>query len=416
MAIEIKVGQVPGPFKDALREARRRQVIDINTFNDLDFRSKLKAFSVAGDLTNRSIDTILNSAIRALNEGKPYKVFAAELRASGLLQRVTAPELVYRNAAQNAYSRGRFNQQQTQKTLRPFLEYITFRDDRVRPNHAIMDGKVAAQDSSFWSGNYPPNGHRCRCVARALTQGQISRRGLDVQTKKQIDKTVKTEQTSAGIPVSKQATATADKGWDGAFNPPGQQGAGELVRAFGTFNPVSHISLITPFAKKILDSLKTNFQEDPEDETMADVFSATGKQLRKDALSFLLALPSLAVHEENFIKKRDNRNEFLKQDWYTAYNSKRLLGDVDLTTRIEIASAVIRRPIAVFRDFLQKVDTRQETYIEYFFGLDKTDAGDTRLNLVINHRGVMIKHFSRSPKKVGELLETISGLLVFKKF
>ena len=221
MAIKLRVGVVPGPMKTALREARRRQSIDVNQFNELDFRSKLKAFSVAGDLSNRSISAVLKTAINALNQGKPYRQFASELRASGLLERITAPEIVYRNAGQAAYQRGRFNQQQSLKNIRPVLEYITFRDDRVRPNHALMDGRVAHQDDAFWGSNYPPNGHQCRCVARALTLGQAQRRGLNTQTDAQIQKDAQKEQTEEDIPLSKQATAKADLGWRGSFNPIG---------------------------------------------------------------------------------------------------------------------------------------------------------------------------------------------------
>lgn len=41
-------------------------------------------------------------------------------------------------------------------------------DRRVRPSHAILDGKVYPADHEFWATHYPPNGFRCRCGVRTL--------------------------------------------------------------------------------------------------------------------------------------------------------------------------------------------------------------------------------------------------------
>jgi SPP1 gp7 family putative phage head morphogenesis protein len=43
------------------------------------------------------------------------------------------------------------------------LEYVTMRDNRVRPSHRTLDGIVKPVDSSFWNVYYPPNGWYCRC-------------------------------------------------------------------------------------------------------------------------------------------------------------------------------------------------------------------------------------------------------------
>lgn len=49
------------------------------------------------------------------------------------------------------------------KDLFPALEYRTVSDDRVRDEHAALDGLVRPVDDPFWDEYYPPNGWRCRC-------------------------------------------------------------------------------------------------------------------------------------------------------------------------------------------------------------------------------------------------------------
>ena len=44
------------------------------------------------------------------------------------------------------------------------LQYRTQKDDKVRPEHAALDGVTLPPSDSFWEGFYPPNGWNCRCT------------------------------------------------------------------------------------------------------------------------------------------------------------------------------------------------------------------------------------------------------------
>lgn len=44
------------------------------------------------------------------------------------------------------------------------LQYRTAGDDRVRPEHAALDGVTLPMDDPFWEEFYPPNGWNCRCT------------------------------------------------------------------------------------------------------------------------------------------------------------------------------------------------------------------------------------------------------------
>lgn len=42
-------------------------------------------------------------------------------------------------------------------------KYVTVGDDRVRPEHAALDGTTLPKDDPFWQLYWPPNGWQCRC-------------------------------------------------------------------------------------------------------------------------------------------------------------------------------------------------------------------------------------------------------------
>lgn len=44
------------------------------------------------------------------------------------------------------------------------LQYRTAGDDRVRPEHAALEGVTLPIDDPFWEDYYPPNGWNCRCT------------------------------------------------------------------------------------------------------------------------------------------------------------------------------------------------------------------------------------------------------------
>lgn len=90
-------------------------------------------------------------------------------------------ENIFRTNLQTAYSAGRYKKMQAVKESRPYWQYIAVMDRRVRPSHAILHGKVYPADHEFWATNYPPNGFRCRCGVRTLSERQVKAQGLTVE-------------------------------------------------------------------------------------------------------------------------------------------------------------------------------------------------------------------------------------------
>ena len=80
------------------------------------------------------------------------------------------------------YGAARWRQQEANADSRPFLMYDARDDRRTRPAHRAMDGQVFRIDDPIWRTHYPPNGWRCRCRVRALTERQVRDRGLRVRS------------------------------------------------------------------------------------------------------------------------------------------------------------------------------------------------------------------------------------------
>ena len=58
----------------------------------------------------------------------------------------------------------------------PYWEYRTVGDDRVREEHAALDGLILRHDDPLWDKIYPPNGWKCRCyvVPKMATDVNVS--------------------------------------------------------------------------------------------------------------------------------------------------------------------------------------------------------------------------------------------------
>lgn len=52
------------------------------------------------------------------------------------------------------------------------LQYRTQHDDKVRPEHAALDGVTLPPSDPFWESYYPPNGWNCRCTVQQVRKSK----------------------------------------------------------------------------------------------------------------------------------------------------------------------------------------------------------------------------------------------------
>ncbi|GAB4442534.1 MAG: hypothetical protein OHK0040_13580 [bacterium] len=65
---------------------------------------------------------------------------------------------------------------------RPYWQYVAVLDSKTRPAHRALHGKIFRYDDPFWNTHYPPLGFNCRCRVRALSQSDIDKKGLSVDS------------------------------------------------------------------------------------------------------------------------------------------------------------------------------------------------------------------------------------------
>lgn len=88
-------------------------------------------------------------------------------------------------AWKQASSAKRWYDIQAEKDVLPMLKYVTAGDDRVRDEHAVLDGIIKKADDSFWDNYMPPNGFNCRCIAEQLEETAETPDNILKQKKKQ---------------------------------------------------------------------------------------------------------------------------------------------------------------------------------------------------------------------------------------
>jgi SPP1 gp7 family putative phage head morphogenesis protein len=74
-------------------------------------------------------------------------------------------EAIYRTQLQTSFNAGRWQEDQDE-AIQEILwgyKYVTAGDDRVREEHAALDGTTLPKDDPFWETYWPPNGWNCRC-------------------------------------------------------------------------------------------------------------------------------------------------------------------------------------------------------------------------------------------------------------
>jgi len=148
-----------------------------------------KVFTVAGSTSASLSADIQKALVSALENGttitqfrKDFDQVVAQHGWTYNGKRGWRTQVIFGNNMRSATMAGRWAQLQANKKRRPFLQYRTAGDARVRPQHRAWNGVIRAIDDAFWSTHYPPNGWGCRCTVRAYSQFEIDDENLHVET------------------------------------------------------------------------------------------------------------------------------------------------------------------------------------------------------------------------------------------
>jgi SPP1 gp7 family putative phage head morphogenesis protein len=187
-------------------------------FAALSDEAKIKAFGISGIAKGDELTTVYNSLQAAIEKGISYGEFKKECagifeRRGWTGQREWRVQNIFRTNIQTAYNSGRYKTQKENAGTFPYLQYNAVNDRRTRPTHAAMDGKVFPLDHPFWDSWYPPNGYRCRCSTLSLTERQVDRMGLKVETSDPTDSPIEIPNQVTGAKMTTQQLLP-DPGFD----------------------------------------------------------------------------------------------------------------------------------------------------------------------------------------------------------
>lgn len=175
-------------FEEAIKYFGDKLVLTPKQFYALAEEYRSLAFTVSGYTRVQTLKKFHDEILNSIENGLTMEEFRQEmndfLEAKGY-EGLTAfqADNIFRTNVQSAYNAGHYEAMTSPmvKKLRPYWQYDAVNDRNTRPSHLAMDGKVFPADSPVWDTWYPPNGFRCRCGVRTLSERQVREMGLKVE-------------------------------------------------------------------------------------------------------------------------------------------------------------------------------------------------------------------------------------------
>ncbi len=178
----------PKPFEQALKFWDSKVILKPGQFAKLSAEAQVRAFAVGGMAKSQELKTIFQGLRKQMESGVSFADFKKEISTVIETRGWTGPkawrvENIFRTNLQTAYQVGRYQQMADNAGNRPWWLYDAVMDGSTRATHAAQHGKVYRHDHPFWDTWFPPNGFRCRCSVRTLSERQLEDRGLTPETK-----------------------------------------------------------------------------------------------------------------------------------------------------------------------------------------------------------------------------------------
>ena len=176
-------------FEEAVNYFKEKIPMKPSEFYKLAEEYKALAFTVSGYTKAQVLNKFYDELLKAIEEGttmRDFKNNMNEFLEKKGYEGITAfqADNIFRTNMQTAYQVGHYKQMTSLEVLkyRPYWQYDAVNDKHTRPSHLAMDGRVFRADDPVWDVWYPPNGFRCRCGVKTLSERQVKERGLVVES------------------------------------------------------------------------------------------------------------------------------------------------------------------------------------------------------------------------------------------
>lgn len=173
-----------------------RDILDTDTFRDLADEYKAQSGRLVGVWNTQFVEAVYGELLAALREGQSVREVVPRLQMhldhyasahgveifSGTRWSPAYADVVFRTNTQAGYAGGRYSEQFTPGAIgqTPYWLYSAIGDDRTRPQHLALDGKVFRKDDPASRYYLPPMGFSCRCGTIMLSEQDLKDGGYRV--------------------------------------------------------------------------------------------------------------------------------------------------------------------------------------------------------------------------------------------
>lgn len=151
--------------------------------NALLTRVQANLFAFSGAKTYAEMKDLRDSVYDAKGNLLPWADFKAKAQGINARYNLTYLEAERQAVITSGTMGSRWVEIEQTASTHPYLQYVTAGDNRVRSSHAALNGIILPVDSAFWQQYYPPNGWRCRCYVRRLTEREAEHRRRQAESR-----------------------------------------------------------------------------------------------------------------------------------------------------------------------------------------------------------------------------------------
>lgn len=166
----------------------QRKILTPQQYRDATAAARNNSFTVAGDLSTRTLESIQQTLAENVRDGASFKLFRQQINEKLGTSPIGAAHLetVYRTNVQAAFSDGHntIAENPIVRQLFPYQEYLPIRDARARREHLAL-GRLGLNgtgvyryDDPMWDFFDPPWDYNCRCGKNLLAIDAAARKGV----------------------------------------------------------------------------------------------------------------------------------------------------------------------------------------------------------------------------------------------
>lgn len=193
----VRFASPVGALEKAIAEWKKRGVVSNDLWSLLEPYVKSQSFSLAGQWNTDFLDELLNSLSDALLNQVPVKdwlkeadTIFAKFGASenrprlydGPFPKPHYADMVFRTNQSTFQAAGTYAEIFSRKwmAVAPYWLYSGIMDNRIRPEHKALDGRVFRKDDARARRLLPPSSWKCRCQAVELDEEEVKDGGYHV--------------------------------------------------------------------------------------------------------------------------------------------------------------------------------------------------------------------------------------------